>query len=86
MDAETRWVQNREWAEESKRFPKCPAFPDCSCNECHSSHEAQHEINDHCHICQEQKCIQCDGEGWYKYPESEDYECTVCDGTGRIKK
>ena len=29
-------------------------------------------------------CKKCDGDGWYVMGDKE-YDCTLCDGTGRLK-
>ena len=84
-DAQSRWEDQRANDCANHGQAKCQRFPDCACEECHSFHVEEHEFNEFCEICKDQKCEKCKGEGWYKYPESDDHECEVCDGSGRIK-
>jgi len=44
VNAEEKWAEKQEWRQERK----CPKFPDCSCAECHASHEEPNEFCDSC--------------------------------------
>jgi len=81
MTVQSRWEDQRDRDCAEHNQPKCESFPDCSCPECHKHHVEEHEFNDYCGICDDERCPKCGGRGWAMIGRS---ECLQCRGRGRI--
>lgn len=92
-DAQSRWEDQRDRDCAEHNQPKCPKFPDHDCEECHSQHVEEHEFNQWCEICTDEKCPQCEGVGYLylqdpkkKREAGEETECMKCEATGRVSQ
>jgi hypothetical protein len=87
-DAQSSWENQRDIDCAEHNQPKCPKFPDDSCDECHNQHVKEHEFNQWCETCADEKCPQCEGLAYLYLKISGEYEeteCLRCEATGRIK-
>lgn len=79
-DAQSRWENQRDIDCAEHNQPRCPKFPDHDCDECHESHVEVGEFNGWCAICDDEKCLTCQGSGYLE----DDAECETCGGCGRL--
>ena len=63
MSAQTRWENQRDIDAAEHNQASCRNYPDCSCDECHTSHLDHGYFNEFCVVCDVQKCPNCNGTG-----------------------
>jgi len=83
-DVQSRWEDQRDRDCAEHNQPQCPKFPDHDCEECHAYHVEEHEFNQWCQTCIDEKCSACNGSG-YIGEGNDETECAKCEATGRVK-